>query len=369
MNHFPWQSHCAAAERRAVRLSSEAVDDGGERTKKTSAADRSIFTRTLAGAIEPIFIVSSIVRRCESVAAGAENDRFSRNAFSLPVFRSPPGEYGASILVALHSAGEHALHVPFAEPRATSTHYRASSPPIQGDSLGIRTTATPAAGQQHPPSISNLLAPAQQYLQALREDISPPPALHEAWDVFYQACDPLVRRTVAACSYGRAEVDDCIQECWAEITAKLTRFEYDPNRGSFEAWLRIVVHRAACRHGRRDHRQTTGRIDQDLAGVKCPRILGPATTSQREELRASVRQSLDAFRTSVSSTAFRILLMTTVHGQTSTEIGQLLGLSPGHVRVTRHRTVKKFRQFVAAQPGLAEAYGVRPLPTQARRNQ
>ncbi len=57
---------------------------------------------------------------------------------------------------------------------------------------------------------------------------------------------------------------------------------------------------------------------------------------------------------------FRILIMKTVEGQTSTEVGKHLGLSSGQVRVSRHRTAQKLRQFVAAQPALADAFGISP---------
>lgn len=218
-----------------------------------------------------------------------------------------------------------------------------------------------ATSQLPNPGTPKLLASAQQYLQSLQNRTRPPHDLQEAWDTFYRTFDPLVRRTVSFCRIRECDVGDCIQEAWAEIATKLPEFRYDPHRGRFESWLRIVVHRAACHHARRVHRQTAGRIDQDLSALTCPRILGPAMTTQREELRASVRVMLDAFRASVSSTTFQILVMTTVDGRTSTEVGKHLGLSPDQVRVSRHRTAQKLRQFIAARPSLAEAFGISSL--------
>ncbi len=214
----------------------------------------------------------------------------------------------------------------------------------------------PAAESWHP----ELLASAQQYLQALQIRTIPAHELQEAWDTFYRTFDPLVRQTVSFCRVRQPDVADCIQEAWAEIATKLPGLRYDPRRGRVKSWLRIVVHRAACHHARRAHRHTAVRIDQDLSALTCPRTLGPAMTTQREELRASVRITLDAFRTRVSSTTFRVLIMTTVEGQTSTEVGKLLGLSPGQVRVTRHRTAQKLRQFIAARLALADAFGISP---------
>lgn len=335
MNQLTGYSTVARSKTATCDSSYKDVDDETAR----DAAQRFGVTSIRAGATEPVFIISHTVRCRRSETSSPAAESLSELAFTLPLFLAPRRE-----------------REPAVPRRGQSVGFRLGSATDDGVPQGQDTRQSCDA------SFSKQLAAAQQYLQALRECDSPPAELREAWEAFYRACDPLVCRTVAACSIHRADLDDCAQEAWAEIAGKLIRFEYDPNRGSFESWLRIVVHRAACRHARRDLRQTAGRNDEDLSALTCPRILGPATNSQREELRASVRQTLDAFRTSVSSTAFRILVMTAVHSQTSTEIGKLLGLTPGNVRVSRHRTAQKFRHFIAAQPALADVFGIFLLP-------
>lgn len=382
MNHYSSYYHGAAPERREVRPSSEAVDVGSGEQSDTNGVDRFVFTRIRVAVTGSVFAVSEVVRVREGEISRAATDRLSENAFNPPLLHTPPPGKGdpsrplsdrAPATSGFRSAKERPLRATVAEQEATSPGHCTSRPSVRGGRLGVRTTTNPANGEHHlaadqasPSSalstLTNLLSAAQQYLQALRECISLPRELREAWDSFYKAYDPLVRRTVADCGIVGADADDAVQEAWAEITSKLTRFEYDPNRGSFEGWLRIVVHRSACRHIRRDQRQTAGRIDTDLTALTCPRILGPAIATQREELRASVREALNAFRPRVTSTAFRILVLTTIQGQTSTEIGERLGISPINVRVTRHRTAHKFRQFVAARPALANAFGVLSPP-------
>lgn len=297
------QCHYPAVERRPLRKYYQSIFDSSE--ERVTAAESFVFTNVQAGA-ERVFVVAKVVR---GQAQSLHDDN---------------------------------LHLPKNTERTDG---------------GLRKDA-----EQRPPasslSISHLLSATQQYLQALRECISPPRALQEAWEAFYRTYDLLVRRTVDACGILGVDADDAAQEAWAEITVKLTRFEYDSGRGCIEGWLRIVVHRTACRHIRRDHRQTAGRIDTELSTLTCPRILEPATAAQKEELFTTVRETLSAFRPRVSATAYRILILTTIQGQTSSEIGERLGMSAINVRVTRHRTAQKFRQFVAEKPALGDAFGV-----------
>lgn len=209
MHRLAWITDCPTPESRQLRPSH--TNDIGSQEIESGDAQRFVFTTVRAGAADTVFIFSEIVRcrqvRCRQMVP-LRDQRFGFTKGS----------------------------------EATGSAQQTS------DTRPSRDT-----------SISKLLAPAQQYLQALREDILPPSELREAWDAFYRSCDPLVRRTVATSRLHRADADDCAQEAGAEIVAKLTRFEYAPNRGSFEAWLRIVVHRAAGRYARRDHRQTAGR--------------------------------------------------------------------------------------------------------------
>lgn len=157
MNHFPWQSPCAAAERRELRASSEAVDDDGEDPDETNAAVRLVFTRIRAGATESIFIISEIVRCRGTGASRAGTERISGNAFRLPIIRTPPDENDQprplsdrdSSIVAFRSAKKLAIRATFTERTATSTHHRTRSPPPHGDRLGVRTTTEPADGLQH----------------------------------------------------------------------------------------------------------------------------------------------------------------------------------------------------------------------------
>jgi Sigma-70 region 2 len=116
------------------------------------------------------------------------------------------------------------------------------------------------AGPQTASLDTELLEPDQKYLQTRREKGKPSTELRRAWEVFYRTCDPFVRHTVTSCqiAYGH-DLDDYVQEAWIEITTSLVQFAYDPDRGSFEGWLRtVVVRTVGMKRWRADRRHPGG---------------------------------------------------------------------------------------------------------------
>jgi RNA polymerase sigma factor (sigma-70 family) len=43
----------------------------------------------------------------------------------------------------------------------------------------------------------------------------------------------------------KTDLDDCVQEVWAELVTLLRVLRYDPRRGRFRTWLYTIVHSRA----------------------------------------------------------------------------------------------------------------------------
>src|SRR4051794_35513044 len=62
-----------------------------------------------------------------------------------------------------------------------------------------------------------------------------------AWDEFYRLYEPLVRAYVRRFGLRDHDVDDLVQDLFVKLRDQLARFELDPGKGRFRAWLRTVV--------------------------------------------------------------------------------------------------------------------------------
>lgn len=203
--------------------------------------------------------------------------------------------------------------------------------------------------------LPEFLAEARQYLNAGRDLPHAAPArLVRAWETFYTLCDPLVRRTIAGCRVSRDDRDDYAQEAWAEITASLGQFDWDPDRGSFETWLRTIVQRTVWRLETRIHRSTSHRIEMDLRSLRCHQNLEPLPAVTLRELRDGVQDALESFRARIPEASYLVLTLRYIEGRTSIEIGERLDMPAAGVRVLLQRTLVKFRRFLATADGLVE---------------
>ena len=124
-----------------------------------------------------------------------------------------------------------------------------------------------------------MLRGAQTYLKALVNDMAPDSLVAEAWDDFYRVYDDLIRRFVVAQGVPRSDVDDCVQDVWGEVAARLAEFNRPADRPGLRAWLFTLV-RAGFAKRRKMLRGS-------LAGLVLPEafdVAGVEPTARAEEL-------------------------------------------------------------------------------------
>lgn len=86
-----------------------------------------------------------------------------------------------------------------------------------------------------------LLGNARRYLKVLLHAKLPDSVLAAAWDEFYRLYDDLIRRFVVSLGVPRSDVDDCVQEVWMEVAARLVEFERPADRPGLRSWLYTLV--------------------------------------------------------------------------------------------------------------------------------
>jgi RNA polymerase sigma-70 factor (ECF subfamily) len=220
----------------------------------------------------------------------------------------------------------------------------------------MRPRFPPASGS---PSVANdldagLLQDTQAYLECRFGHGTPRASWAEAWERFFQVCDPLVRRFARACRVSQADLDDCVQEVWAELVTLVRGRRYDPRRGRFRTWLYTIVHSKATDLLRRRLRHPTEGLGARAAALGS-REGDPAAEGERRSQQEAVRRVLAALRRGVSGRSYRVLYLRWIEGWTTREVAAALGPTPAQVRSSHHRMRRKCRSLFDSCAGDGEA--------------
>lgn len=210
------------------------------------------------------------------------------------------------------------------------------------------TTGAPPFGESSPPGDMDLelLKAVQIYLGRLGRPVAPGAAEHTCWERFYRQYDPLIRRLVRSWRLSDADTDDCIQEVWTELIAKLAEVDYNPQRGRFRSWLFTFVRRKVIRFTYRKSRHSNRSL-ADSEATLAGRDDDPSTACQRREDRQLVHRMLAVLRTRVSDTNYRVLHLRWIDGRSNAEIAARVNLTQDQVRYHLQRAKRKLRTLIA----------------------
>lgn len=175
-------------------------------------------------------------------------------------------------------------------------------------------------------------------LQRVRQRDDP-----SAWDRFVHIYSPLLFRWGQRAGLKDQDAVDLVQDVFAKLLVELPRFEYDPNRGAFRAWLKTVAVRL-CRERQRKPQAATGRMAD---GQPLDEFAGANSLEEfwEAEYRAHVvRQALDVMQAHFEPRLWQCCWGLTVEGRSAAELGAELGMSEGAIYVAKFRVLRRLRQ-------------------------
>lgn len=156
---------------------------------------------------------------------------------------------------------------------------------------------------------------------------------------------------------GEEEARDVVQEAFLSAFRSIHRFD---RRSRLGTWLHRIVVNAALMRLRKKSAQVeeslepllpTFRPDGHRAGVGPRWPKDPAQIFDRRELRRIVRGSIDRLPPNYRS----VVLLRDIEGLSGAETGELLGITPGAVKVRLHRARQALREFLAPELTKEEA--------------
>lgn len=77
----------------------------------------------------------------------------------------------------------------------------------------------------------------------------------QSWQEFYATYRRLILGVALKAGLAEAEAQDVVQETLISVSRQIQTFHYDPARGSFKGWLRLITQRRIADHLRKKYRQ------------------------------------------------------------------------------------------------------------------
>lgn len=200
---------------------------------------------------------------------------------------------------------------------------------------------------------SETFLPTRQSLLSRLRDVQDERGWQEFFDRYWRLIYNVARRSGLA----DAEAQDVVQNTFIYLSRKMPGFHYDPTRGSFKSWLRVVTR---SRIGAFRRSEKAGKMfmrDPAAAGESAEEpdpldaIPDPSADAldeiwQREWEENLLNTALRRIRAKVSSQQLLIFRLATLNELPLTQVARKLGVSVPRVYLARHRVGKLFKSEV-----------------------
>jgi RNA polymerase sigma factor (sigma-70 family) len=193
------------------------------------------------------------------------------------------------------------------------------------------------------PGTDSFLPTRQSLLSRLRDCED-----QAGWREFFDSYWRLIYNVARKAGLADAESQDVVQNTFIYLSRRMPRFRYDPARGSFKSWLRVVT-RSRISVFRRG--QKTGLFRGALPGADedaIEQIPDPAADAldevwQREWEENLFQTALRRVRAKVSSQQLLIFRLASQGELPLGQVAKKLGVNVAQVYLARHRVGRLFK--------------------------
>ena len=174
----------------------------------------------------------------------------------------------------------------------------------------------------------------------------------DAWQQFVELYGPVVHGWYRNRGMQDADACDLTQEVLQGVVQGASRLEYDPERGTFRAWLFTIARRRM-----HDFLERRGRLPSSGADTRQFLSL-TAQPAEDEEAQWELAYQARLFslaaehvRTCVEPSTWDAFWRTAVLGHSGEKVAQQLGMSIGTVYVAKSRVMTRLKQWIQEVQG------------------
>jgi RNA polymerase sigma-70 factor (ECF subfamily) len=175
------------------------------------------------------------------------------------------------------------------------------------------------------------------------------PRDERAWTEFVAIYTPLIEAVARARGLQPADAADLAQDVFRAVAAAIDRYDLDPDRGSFRAWLFRIARNLAINLTAARCRQAQGTGDTAMLEHLHNQ---PASSADSDLFDAEYRRSLFRWAAGEIQGEFRegtwqAFWQTGVEGQDPKAVAEALGISVGAVYIARSRVMARLKAVIA----------------------
>ncbi len=177
-----------------------------------------------------------------------------------------------------------------------------------------------------------------------------PPRDERAWIEFVEIYEPLIHRLARARGVQEADADDLAQDVFRAVADAIERWDLDPARGSFRAWLsrvarNLIVNLLAARRRQTASFATGGTEMVELLEAQ-PAAQADSALFDLEYRRQIFASAAQRARVRFQETTWLAFWRTAVEGRETALVAAELGLTLGALYVARNRVMARLRQEI-----------------------
>jgi RNA polymerase sigma factor (sigma-70 family) len=170
----------------------------------------------------------------------------------------------------------------------------------------------------------------------------------DAWREFAALYVPLIGAFARRRGLQDADADDLSQLVLQAVSGAIRRFEYDPRRGSFRAWLLTVTRNQLGKFRARQRREPPGSGDTDALD-RLEEQAAPAEDVElwdQEYRRQRFRWAAERVQGEVELASWQAFWQTAVEGRPAAEVANEIGLSVGALYTAKSRVLDRIRKQI-----------------------
>jgi RNA polymerase sigma factor (sigma-70 family) len=170
-----------------------------------------------------------------------------------------------------------------------------------------------------------------------------------AWAEFVDVYEPLILRLAQRKGLQEADARDLCQDVFRAVAVAIDRWDPDPAKGRFRAWLFRIARNLLVNFLARERRwpRGSGRTSvQDLLDAQPATDAGADAEFVAEFRRRAFRWAAQKVKNEFTESTWQAFWKTGVENRPVSEVAAELGLSPGAVYIARSRVLARLRERV-----------------------
>jgi len=170
-----------------------------------------------------------------------------------------------------------------------------------------------------------------------------------AWSTFLQIYQPLILRLTCRSGIQEADAREVTQDVLLAVAKSISRWETDPQRGSFRGWLAKTTRNLVVNFLVRQTRHPRGSGDSDVNRWLQQQVdphSSESTAFRQEEERQIFQWAAEQIRDEFHPSTWQAFWRTAVEGDEVAEVANELGVNAGAIYVSRSRVMKRLREKI-----------------------